>query len=142
MATDVRSPAERDVPTLMGGIASDIQTLIQQQVRIMRAEVGADLRKFQRGTTLLAPGVGVCVLSGIVLALMLAHLLHWLTAPAGTDPASAPLWLCYLIVGVVLAVVGGVLVFLGKKQLDSVHPMTGPTAQTLEENIQWMSNPK
>jgi uncharacterized membrane protein YidH (DUF202 family) len=127
----------------MGGIVSDIQALIQQQVRLMRAEVAQDLHKFRRAVALLAPGVGVLVSSAFVLALMLAHLIHWLTTPAGMDDhASMPLWVCYLIVGVVLAIVGGVLVFLGKKQVDSVNPLSGPTAQTLEENIQWMSNPK
>jgi hypothetical protein len=126
----------------MGGIVSDIQTLIQQQVRIMRAEVGEDLRKFRQAVTYVAPGAGVLVLGAFVLALMFAHLIHWLTAPAGADPASVPLWLCYLIVGIALAIIGGALIFLGKKQIDSVNPMSGPTAQTLEENVRWMSNPK
>jgi uncharacterized membrane protein len=126
----------------MGGIVSDVQTLFEQQVRLTRAEITTDLRKFREAGALFAPGAGVLVVSLVVLALMLAHLLHALTSPAGTDPASLPLWVCYAIVGVVLAIVGGALVFLGMKKLDSVNPLAGPTAQALEEDIQWMSKPK
>jgi hypothetical protein len=126
----------------MGGIVNDVQALISQQVQMTRAEIKSDLRKLWEAGALFAPGVGLLVVSAIVLSLMLAHLLHALTAPAGTDPASLPLWACYGIVGVVLAVVGGALAFMGKKTLDSVNPMSGPTAQSLEENMKWMSNPK
>jgi len=126
----------------MSGIVSDVQNLIKQQVQLTRAEITTDLRKVREAAALLIPGAGLLIVSLIALTLMLAHLLHTVTSPAGTDPASVPLWVCYLIVGVVLAVVGGVLVFLGKKQLDSVNPLTGPTAQALEEDMKWMSNPK
>jgi heme A synthase len=126
----------------MSGIVSDVQRLIQQQVQLTRAEIKMDFGRLKEAAALLVPGVGVFTVSLISFALMLAHLLHTLTSPAGTDPASFPLWACFGVVGVLLAIAGGALVFAGKKKFDSVNPMTGPTAQALEEDVQWMSNPK
>jgi len=142
MATDVQNSVEQNVPSLMSGIVSDVHDLIQQQVQLTRAEIKTDLRKLTEAAALALPGVGVLLVSLAVLALMLAHLLHTLTSPVGTDLASVPLWGCYGLVGLLLAVVGGALLFAGKSKLDSINPLTGQTAQSLEENIKWMSNPK
>jgi len=65
-----------------------------------------------------------------------------MTSPAGADPASVPLWGCFGLVGVALAISGGALIFAGMKRFDSVNPLTGPTAQALEEDMKWMNNPK
>jgi len=142
MATDVQNPVERDVPSLMSGIVGDVQNLIKQQVQLTCSEIQTDLRKFREAAALLIPGVGMLIVCLVAVALTLAHLLHTLTAPAGTDPASIPLWGCYAIVAVVLAIGGGALVFLGVKRFDTVNPLNGPTAHALEEDMKWMSNPK
>jgi len=142
MATDVRNQAEESVPSLVTGIVGDVQHLISQQVQLARAEIKTDLNRLKEAAALLVPGAGLLLTALIVLSLMLVHLFHTLTAPAGTDPASVPLWVWHLIVGAVLAVGGGALCFAAKKQLDAVNPATGPTAQALQQNVQWMSNPK
>lgn len=142
MATDVQNPTERDVPSLMSGIVGDVHALIQQQVQMTRAEINSDLRKLWEAAALFIPGVGVLLVSLIAFSLMLAHLLHALASPAGTDPASVPLWGCFGIVGTATAAVGVALAFLGQKKLETINPMAGPAAQALEENVKWMTNPK
>jgi hypothetical protein len=52
------------------------------------------------------------------------------------------LWNSYLIVGGVLTIIGGVLIYLGKKRFDSFHPLHDETAQALKENVEWITKPK
>jgi len=142
MATDIRNEAGGSVPSLMSGIVGDVEHLIQQQVQLTRAEIKADVGRLKESAALLVPGVGLIFVGVIALSWMLVYLLHALTSPAGTDPASVPLWGCFGIVGVLLAIGGTALLFAGKNKFDSVNPMTGPTAQALEEDVRWMKNPK
>jgi hypothetical protein len=52
----------------------------------------SDLRKTREATLAMAIGAGVALLGVLVLTLMLVHLLHWATIPAGAiDPDPARL---------------------------------------------------
>ena len=50
------------------------------------------------------------------------------------------LWLSALIVGVIVAAVGGYLVRQGLQRLKEVSPMPDQTVQTLKEDAQWLKN--
>ena len=141
MANDVRNPAEPSVTTLVGGIISDAQELLKQQVSLLRAEIESDFKKSKDASISMAWGVGVCVPAALLLCFMAAHLLHWLTAPAGYDPAAIPLWACYGIAGVVFAALGALLVYLGVKKFESFNPLPDESAEALKENVQWLANP-
>jgi len=144
MATEVQHPPDQSITSLVGGIVSDVGDLVKQQLQLVRKEVEDDLRKTTEAASLLGFGLGVLFLSGIPLCLMLAHLLHWLTTPAGSglDPASIPLWGCYAIVGVALALIGLCLIVAGKKKIQTVHPLDNPATEALKENVQWLTTPK
>jgi hypothetical protein len=74
-------------------------------------------------------GVGIAASGGLLLILMLVHLLHALTA--------LPLWACYGMVGGLFAVVGAVLLVLGKQKMVHIHLVPQKTAKTMQENVQW-----
>lgn len=146
MATEVQNPPEQQsFSSLVTGIVSDFQDLVKQQLQLTRKEIEADLRKTREAASVWACGIGTVSLGAIVLCLMLAHLIHWLSIPATAmlkDPGLLPLWLCYGIVGVVLVVVGWCLVLAGKKKIDSVHPLDNQATKGLKENVQWLNTPK
>jgi hypothetical protein len=83
-------------------------------------------------------------MGGFAFCLMLAHLIHFLTIPAGyvSDTAAIPLWGCYGIVAAVFLVAGGCIAFVGKKKFDSFNPLPEESAQVLKENIEWIANKK
>jgi len=141
MANDVQTTQEPSITALVTGILHDVQRLFQQQFALIRSEIQQDFRKTREASTMLGVGVGVCALAGILLGTMLALLLHWLTSPAGTDPASIPLWGCFGIVGGILAVVGGVLVAAGVKKFQSFNPLPDQSVAALQENLQWTTHP-
>jgi len=144
MATEVHNHSDQSLTSLVSGIVSDMQDLVKQQLLLMRKEVEADVRKTTAAASLFGLGLGVLFLSGIELCLMLAHLLHWLTAPAGVviDTASVPLWGCHAIVGLILVILGVGMVGAGKKKIASVHPLDNPATEALKENVQWLTTPK
>src|SRR5262249_35976332 len=99
MTTEVQTSPEPGITDLVKGIVSDLGDLIKQQIQFAKAEIKTDLRKTGEASLLLIAGVGTACLGFVLLIVMLVHLLHWLTSPAGADPAGLPLWACYAIVG-------------------------------------------
>jgi len=142
MATEVQDRSDPSLSSLVGGIVSDVQDLVKQQLQLTRHEIEDDLRKARDAAALFALGVGVCLLSAISFCLMLAHLLHWLTGPQGLDPAGFPLWACHGVVGATLVVIGGCLTGVGRQKMKTVHPMNNQATQALKENVQWLTTPK
>jgi hypothetical protein len=87
----------------------------------------------------LALGAGTTLLGVILLALMLVHLLHWLSLSAGTDPGAIPLWGCYGIVSAGFLVAGAALGYAGYAKFRNFNPLPDQTAQTVKENVEWIT---
>jgi VIT1/CCC1 family predicted Fe2+/Mn2+ transporter len=140
MSNEVHTSGEASTTGLLRGIISDIGDLIRQEIRFARAEIRTDLRKTREAATVLTLGVGTALLGAFLLVLMFVFLLHWLTAPAGTDPAAIPLWGCFGIVSAILLIIGAGLAWMGYKKFESFNPLPDETAKTVKENVEWMTN--
>jgi len=121
MSTDFEDPPVQTASALVTGILGDLQTLVQQQFLLTRRELEAEMR--QRAAAVIVFGLGLVVffLDAIIICLMLAHLLHWLTSAQGSDPAWLPLWACYAVVAGTLFGVGGLLSIVGRAKFKSVE---------------------
>jgi len=142
MANEVQTPQQEGMTGLMRGIINDIGDLIRHELKFARTEMKADLRKTRDAATVLALGVGTALLGAILLALMLVHLLHYLSLPAGETVPGLPLWGCYGIVSAVFLVIGSAVAYMGCSMFKSFNPMPDQTAQTVKENVQWIANSK
>jgi len=142
MPTTLENPSEHSVVSLVSGIVDDVQRLITQQIKLTRAEIQDDLRKAGGIALMFAAGVGVLLLGAILACLMLVYLLHWLTSPAGADPASLPLWACYGIVGAAFGVLGAVMLAAGKNKYESSHLLPDRSAHELKETVECLTNKK
>jgi hypothetical protein len=135
MADTVTTNESASVTSLVTGIVNDAQELLKQNLELFKAEVRSDLRRTTQVALSFAAGAGVAVLAVILLSLMVVYGLH-----AATDE-SLPLWACYGIVGGVFLLGAGVLLYLGKKKLDSFNPLPDKTVEAMKENVQWLTNP-
>jgi len=135
IADDDPSPPDRSITTLVSGIIADAQRLIQQQLAMFRQEIRDDLRKAGYAAISLAAGAGITLVGSVLLLLMLPLLLNWAVP-------ELPLWVCFGIVGGVLAAVGGVLVYAGVKKLEAFNPLSDKSVEAFKENFKWTTTPK
>lgn len=142
MATDLEHRSEQSVTSLVNGIVQDFQHLATQQVELARQEFGQEFGKVKTAAINTAVGVGLLLPGVILVGMMLAHLIHWLASPALADPAAIPLWGCFALVGIPILIIGGGLLYAGKKEVESAHAIPPQTTKALEENLEWKTNPK
>jgi len=109
---------------------NDAQALIRQQLTLFQTEVKNDLRRTKEASIPLVVGGIVCFLAAIILCMAIAHLIVYLWP-------QCPYFVAYGIVGIVLAIAGGVLVYTGKSKFDSFNPLPEKAVEGLKENIQW-----
>ena len=125
---------ERDVSIaqLVGGIVSDAQVLVRQEIALARQEVREELGQAKSGAIKLAIAGSVLAVGGLLLVLALAQ--------GVADLFDWPTWAGYALVGVLAAIVGGVLLSTAQKQLKAVKPVPEKTVETLKENVEWIKD--
>jgi len=109
MSTELHESTEQSTASLLKGILADLQSLVEQQLRLTRLEIEGELRRRATAAAVLVIGLALCLVGVIVMSLGLVYLLHTLTMKAAADGAALPLWACYEIVGVGVLVLGGLL---------------------------------
>lgn len=135
MSTCVKDPPKQTAASLVSDILGDLQHLVEQQFLLTRRELEVELRQRAAAAAIFGVGLGILFLDGIVLCLTVAHLLHWVASPAGTDPATLPLWGCYAVVTVVLAVIGVILAQIGRARFRSIYPCQNPATEIMQEHV-------
>ena len=134
MANDLLRVAEPSMASLVGGIVHDAQTLLKQEMVLAKREVADELHKARDAAIALGIGIGITSVGGLLLGLMLVYLLQWASSEHLT------LWGCYGIVGAALMVVGGGLLFFGKRRAGAIHLMPEHTMATMKDNVAWIKN--
>jgi len=136
MATNLQtsSDSESSATSLVSGIFHDIQELFKQQMDLFKAEVKNDARRTAQAALYLAAGGVVLFVGAILLCLTIVHLLHTYTA--------LDLWACYGLVGVVIAVAGGLTIYLGREKFQSFNPLPDESMAALKENLEWTTRPR
>jgi len=125
------SPAS--VTQLVGGIVADLQTLLRQELTLAKTEIRQEWDKTKTAAGTMAAGATVLMLAGLLICFAIVYLLNFL-AP------NLPLWACFGIVGVALALIGGILIGIGQSKASEVNVIPPQTAETMKENVQWMQN--
>jgi Putative Actinobacterial Holin-X, holin superfamily III len=120
--------SERSVAVLLSDLASQIGSLVRQEVALFKAELLEKLGLIGRGVS--AIGAGTLIAFSGWLALVAAAVL-------GLAIVVAP-WLAALIVGVVLIGIGGGLLYFGKTRLDSDALAMRRTLGSLREDEAWV----
>lgn len=134
MATDV-TDQNTTVTGLVSGIIDDTQRLFKQQAELLKADIKKDIKEAKEaGVSMIAAGA-LLGSGGLLLLFALVHLLSWAIE-------DLPLWGSFGIVGGVLALAGGIAFYRGREKLDNLNPLPENSAQALQENLQWKTNPK
>jgi hypothetical protein len=124
-------PSGASVGQLMSEIATDLSTLMRQEVELAKAEVKQEAAKAGKGAGMLggaAYGGNMALLFG-TLALVFA-----IGSQIGLGWAA-------LIVTVLWGTIAALLASRGRAQLRNVNPKPERTMQTLKEDAQWAGHP-
>jgi hypothetical protein len=120
-----------DLTTLLKEIVEDSETLLEQQMRLLRAEVQEQLQRTGEAALSLGAGAGLVATGGLFSALMVVHALHKAT--------RLPLWGCYGVVGGTLGALGASLLVAGRREAANIRLLPPPrTAAALRENLSWI----
>ena len=131
MANDVLTNNDQNMSALVGGIITDAQRLIRQEITLARSELQQEWTKTKEAVGSLAAGGVIAFVGVFLLTFGLVHLLHWATG--AVDTAVVPLWAWFLIVGAVVLFIGGSLLFLGISKAGEIKVPPPQTAESLRE---------
>jgi hypothetical protein len=113
---------------------SDAQTLIRQQMGLIRAEFLEDLRHtrqmaqcFALGTILIAVGLIMLLVAGVNLV---EALTGW------------PAWICWAGIGGASVLLGAISMFVGSRILAKYNPLPDKSFHALQENVSCLTNPQ
>jgi len=139
MAQETVNGADQGIGPLVRGIVGDVQTLVAQQVDLLKTEVLVDFRKTRDAAMVLGIGLTITFVGVLLLCFSLANLLHWSTAPVGQDmdQGRLPLWACYGLIGLVVGGVGGYVLNLAREKFASFNPLPEKSAEAIKETLEW-----
>ena len=132
MADRIPADTSPSVASLLGGIVSDIQALVRQEITLAKTEMLREWDKAKTAAGSMAVGAAVLALGGFFLCVTVVCVL--------AEVAHLPWWASFLIVGGALAVLGLVLFYTGKNKAAQVNVIPPQTAETMRENVQWIRN--
>lgn len=119
---------ERSLGELFGDLARETSTLVKQEVGLAKTELTEKATRVGKDVGYLAMG-GAVAYAGMLT--LIAALVLILTA------IGLPIWASALLVGLVVAGVGGSMAMKGLKQLKNVDPVPHQTVETLKEDKEW-----
>lgn len=119
---------EESLGELFGDLAQETSTLIRQEVALAKAEMTQKAAETGKNVGMIAAG-GAVLYAGF-LAILAAIIV-------GLGEAGMAWWGAALLVGVIVAVVGGVLAWKAIQDLKSANMAPQETVQTLKDDARW-----
>jgi len=116
---------DRSLTAVLKDIAGNIQELVRSEIRLARVEVQTQVRTAVRGTTFVVIGAAFAFLALAFISLAGVYLLSTIVAA----------WAAALIVAGTAAIIGGVLVGAGLKQMKHVTLAMPRTVANLKESV-------
>jgi hypothetical protein len=132
-----RLESSPSISSLVGGIITDAQQLIRQEMQLARRELQEEVQKAKTAILSLALGAGIAFFGVMLLCFMLVHLLFWATSEVHDH---FPLWAWFGICGAVLTGLGLGLLYTARSKVSDIHLVPPQTAQTMRENVRWIRN--
>lgn len=124
-----RATQEPSLGELFRDLAQESSILIKQEIGLAKAEMRENFRDFAKDAMLLAAGGGILLVAMLVFT-------AFLVAGLG-DMLGDEYWLGALIVGVVYALIGGVLLMRGRSGLQRDDLKPEQTIESLQADKRW-----
>jgi uncharacterized membrane protein YqjE len=119
---------DNSIGELVKDLATETSTLVRQEIELAKAELTDRGKRAGKGAGMVGAGAVVGLLAlGALTAVIIAAL-----------DLAMPTWLAALIVAVVYAAIAGVLIQIGRKQVqEAAPPVPEETIDSVKEDVQW-----
>lgn len=125
-----RNTDDRSVGDLLGELYQGASQVISLEIELAKTELGQKASRVGKNVGFLAAGGAIAYAGFLVILFGIVGLLALLI----------PTWLSALIVGLIVAGVGGALVMSGIKTLQQESVAPQRTLDTLKEDKEWMTD--
>jgi uncharacterized membrane protein YqjE len=117
---------DRPFAELLRDVVANVQEIVRSEVRLAKAELSEETQKTIRAVGFLLAGglLGLYALGFLLLSAVYAL------------AVVLPDWLAPLLVALLVAVIAGALLMIGRNRLKNVSPMP-KTVSSVKEDIQW-----
>jgi hypothetical protein len=122
---------EETLGMLIADASRDLSALVQGEIALAKAELQLQAKTAATGGAMFGAAAYLGIVASILLFITLALFLTWLGLEA---------WVAFLIVTVLLLLVAGVLVLLGKRKVKKVGPPER-TLRTSKETVAFLKSP-
>ena len=122
---------EETLGMLFANASRDLSALVHSEIALAKAEIRVDVKNAATGGAMFGAAAYLGIVASILLFITLALFLTWLGLEA---------WVAFLIVTVLLLLVAGVLVLLGKKKVKKVGPPER-TLRTSKDTVAFLKSP-
>jgi len=131
---DPYEPREPDasLPELVSRLTDQSSTLFRKELQLAKTELRTEIRKAGR----VGGMFGAAAVTGFLAILLLSFALAW--ALGDLEPLNPALG--FLIVGVIYAVIAGVLGMQGKNKAEDIDTSLPETTESIKEDVQWAKN--
>jgi hypothetical protein len=117
---------DRSLSELLSDVTTEVATLFRKEVELAKAETTEQVSRAAKAGGML----GAAAVIGFLDLILFSFAAAWALSEV------VPEGVAFAIVGVVFAIVAGVLFSAGKKRLANVNPVPNQTVQTLREDVQ------
>ena len=125
------SELKDEVIAVLRGIITDTQTLLRQEVALVRSEVRQDFKAASQVAAGAAVGAVVASMAGLLMCLAIAHYISW-------SFPEIPLWGSYLSVGLGLGVAAAAILTNVRREARQLE-VAPQTINSLKENAKWIA---
>lgn len=115
---------------LFGRLSHDVGAMFRDHIELAKEETKAELKEAGTGAGL----IGGAALAGWMAALMLTFAAAW-----GLAELLDNIWLAFLVIGVIWAVVAAFLWMSGRNEMEKVDLRPHETMDELEEDKKWLT---
>lgn len=115
---------------LFNNLIADAQLLIRREIDLARTEIKQEVDKARQGATLLGAGLALALIGLVFLVAMIAEMLVFF--------GGLPHWAAYLIVGGVITLIGGIVIYLGIQRFQELNPVPEETIDSVRKDVSWL----
>jgi Putative Actinobacterial Holin-X, holin superfamily III len=130
VAAEQASPSEPSIAQLIANLLQDGQQLVQKELTLARREIMHEVDTVRQSVVSLMIGGGLLLMAGILLTFAIAH--------GAVALWNMPLWLGYLLVGMVFALAGSGIAYTASQRLKTVNPVPEETIDSVRKDIAWV----